>query len=137
MDLRERRGGRFVLSASDLQDLIYVIMFALVTTGFLLFTLGLSRLLRPSARTEEKLLPYECGMDQRTRPWARIHVRYYFFGLLFVLFDVETVLLFAVATQFRAMRGQWVFASATVGLFAAMVLGALVYAWRRGALKWQ
>jgi NADH-quinone oxidoreductase subunit A len=120
-----------------LQDLIYVIMFALVTTGFLLFTLGLSRLLRPSARTEEKLLPYECGMDQQTRPWARVHVRYYFFGLLFVLFDVETVLLFAVATQFRAMRAEWAFTAGTVGLFTAMVLGALAYAWRRGALRWQ
>jgi len=57
--------------------------------------------------------------------------------LLFVLFDVETVLLFAVATQFRALRGQWMVVATSVIVFVGLVLGALVYAWRKDALRWQ
>jgi NADH:ubiquinone oxidoreductase subunit 3 (subunit A) len=118
-------------------DLIYVAVFGAVTIGFVGLVLGLSRLLRPAASTPAQTEPYECGIPQTEHPWARFHIRYYYFGLLFVLFDVETVLLFAVATRFRAYRAMWPLVSAEVLMFVGLVLGALAYAWRKGALKWQ
>lgn len=125
------------MNPRDIADLTYVAIFALVPAAFISAVLAASRALRPSAPSEVKGMPYECGMDQVGRPWARFHIRYYYFGLLFVLFDVETVLLFAVATQFRAMRGQWMLVSGEVVMFVVFVVGALVYAWRTGALQWQ
>ena len=125
------------MTTSGVQDLLYVVVFGLGILAFLGLVLGLSRLLRPSVPLDSKYVPYECGMDQLVRPWARFNMRYYYFGLLFVLFDVETVLLFAVATQFRVRRFDWMVNTSVVALFAAMVLGALAYAWRKGALKWQ
>jgi NADH:ubiquinone oxidoreductase subunit 3 (subunit A) len=125
------------MSTRDITDLIYVAVFAAVTVLFLAVVLGTARALRPGPSTPAQTEPYECGVEQSARPWARFHIRYYYFGLLFVLFDVETVLLFAVATQFRALRAMWPIVTGEVLLFVALVLGALGYAWRKGALAWQ
>lgn len=123
----------------EIFDLLYLTLFTAVVTGILLVLFGVWRALRPAAPAQQKGVPYECGMDQMSTPWGRFHIRYYYFGLLFVLFDVETVLLFAVATRFRplALEGAWQLPLATVTLFIVLVLGALVYAWSKGALEWK
>lgn len=125
------------MNQGQIFNLLYLVVFTLVIVGVLGVLFGVWRLIRPAARSRAKLLPYECGMEQMTAPWGRFHVRYYYFGLLFVLFDVETVLLFAVATQFRSMRTAWMQPFIAAAVFVLLVFGALVYAWRKGALEWR
>jgi NADH-quinone oxidoreductase subunit A len=54
--------------------------------------------------------------------------------MLFILFDIETILLFPVALQLNAFG--W-FALAEIVVFIFLLLIAYVYVWRRGALEWR
>ena len=67
------------------------------------------------------------------QPVAPFAVRYFVFGLLFLVFDVEAVFLFPWALVFRGLG--------TAGfvemlLFIAVLGFGLLYAWRKGALEW-
>jgi NADH:ubiquinone oxidoreductase subunit 3 (subunit A) len=64
--------------------------------------------------------------------WAGVNVRFSTIALLFVLFDAEAVLLFAVATRLRGSLAGLI----EVGVFTLFLAFGLVYAWRKGALEW-
>ena len=69
----------------------YVTVGAVLAFGmfFMLLLVGLASVLRPSKPYAEKLTTYECGVDPVGTGWSQTYVRYYIFGLLFVIFDVE------------------------------------------------
>ncbi|MCD4814614.1 NADH-quinone oxidoreductase subunit A [bacterium] len=94
----------------------------------------ISWLLRPQNPTALKLEPYECG--EPTVGPARIRFRsfFYLFAIVFVIFDVEVVFLFPWAVAFRKLG---LFAFVEMIVFIAVLLLALAYAWRKGALRWQ
>src|SRR5207237_3187642 len=76
-------------------------------------TLILAKLIRPdSTSTGPKLKPYECGIASEGHSRGRYSVRFYIIAMLFVVFDVETMLLFPWAILYRS----WVMAH--MGLFA-------------------
>src|SRR6187200_403235 len=62
-----------------------------------------NRMLRPSRPTPQKLLTYECGVDPVGSGWAQMHVRYYVFAYLYVVFAVDAVFLFPWATVFESL----------------------------------
>ena len=95
--------------------------------------LGLSSLLRPKKPTPEKVIPYESGVDPVGDGWSQSQVRYYIFALLFVVFDVEAVFMFPWATQLERYAG---FGLVEMGVFVFVLLLGLVYAWRKGVLRW-
>jgi NADH-quinone oxidoreductase subunit A len=66
--------------------------------------------------------------------WVQFRVQYYVLALVFVVFDIEAILLFPIAVAFNALS--W-FAVFQVILFVLILLAALVYAWRKGALDWE
>ena len=63
----------------------------------------------------------------------RFNIRYYMFALVFVIFDVETVFLYPWAVAFNRL-GLLAFIEALI--FIAILVIALAYAWRKGALEW-
>ena len=65
--------------------------------------------------------------------WIQFNIRYYMFALVFVIFDVETVFLYPWAVAFHRL-GLLAFIEALV--FIAILVVALAYAWRKGALEW-
>ncbi|MBU1228063.1 MAG: NADH-quinone oxidoreductase subunit A [Actinobacteria bacterium] len=93
----------------------------------------LSRLIAPHNPTPEKLEPYECGIVPLQDPVQRFPVKFYLVAMLFVIFDIEIVFLFAWAVRFETLGWPGV---AAVGIFTLLLLETLVYAWRRGALDW-
>ncbi len=114
----------------------YSVVLAVVTAGALLvavaFTAG--RLIAPSRPHEGgKLLTYECGIDPVGEGWSQTHVRYYIYGFLFVIFDVESVFLFPWARVFESLGYQ---AVVSMGIFIAILAVGLLYAWRKGVLRW-
>src|SRR5215211_1075315 len=95
--------------------------------------LGLSSLLRPTRPTPDKLIAYESGVDPVGEGWSQSQIRYYIFALLFVVFDVEAVFIFPWATQLETYGG---FGLMEMFIFIAVLLLGLVYAWRKGVLRW-
>ena len=94
-----------------------------------------SKLLAPYADTREKGTPYECGMLPIGRIRTRIHVRYYVYAILFLIFDVEAVFLFPWALS---LSGSIAEAALYSMLVFIVILGAgLGYAWKKGALEWK
>ena len=106
---------------------------------FWMVALGLSLLLRPQRTNESKGIAYECGLKPVGRAWYQVHVRYYIYALLFVLFDVEVAFLYPWATVFRNISWQQgqLFLLIEVFIFLAILIFGLVYAWRKGALEWE
>ena len=91
-------------------------------------------LLAPRSSSRAKETAYECGMLPIGRSIGQVHVRYYLFAILFLLFDVEAVFLFPWAVTFLGL-GQTAFYEMV--LFIVILGAGLAYAWRRGVLQWR
>jgi NADH-quinone oxidoreductase subunit A len=65
--------------------------------------------------------------------WSQSQIRYYVFALLFVIFDVEAVFIFPWAARLEAYAG---FGLAEMAVFIFVLLLGLLYAWRKGVLRW-
>lgn len=89
------------------------------------------RLDRPDPIKEDV---YECGVTTEGSAWVQFNFRYYFFALLFVIFDVEAVFLYPWAVAFRQVE---VYGFVEVVVFVIILAIGLVYAWRKNALEWK
>jgi NADH-quinone oxidoreductase subunit A len=78
--------------------------------------------------------PYECGLPSEVRKNFRFGISFYLVAMLFILFDIETILLYPVALQLEAFG---TFALVETIVFIVLLLIAYVYVWRRGALEWR
>ncbi len=117
-----------------LNDYLPALVMFLLAVGFVAVTLPLSRLISTRGpATPEKEAPYECGILPEVEPAQRFPVKFYLVAILFVIFDVEIIFLFAWAANFPELG--W-FGVTTVGIFTLFVLETLLYVWRRGALDW-
>ncbi len=99
-----------------------------------------TKLLAPQRRTALKGQVYECGMLPIGRNWAQVHVRYYTYALLFLVFDVEVVFLLPWAVSFLGLMDEPEFGKVILWqmvLFIGTLLIALAYAWRKGVFDWQ
>ncbi|MFY9914265.1 MAG: NADH-quinone oxidoreductase subunit A [Nocardioidaceae bacterium] len=104
-----------------------------VGIGLVVAMLGGNRLLRPTRPTAQKLLTYECGVDPVGSGWAQMHVRYYIFAYLYVVFAVDAIFLFPWATVFEGLGWAGI---AEMGVFVGVVAVGLGYAWLKGVLTW-
>ena len=116
-----------------LRSYLTVVWFGLASFLIAGLLLGISALIRPNKPNPEKLLTYESGVDPVGDGWSQSQIRYYVFALLFVIFDVEAVFIFPWATQLERYAG---FGLVEMGVFVAILLLGLVYAWRKGVLRW-
>lgn len=121
------------MTSSSLIDFIYVTIIALVAIFFAIQLLLVSKLLAPRNPNPAKLEPYECGNPSLGESWARFHIGYYIFALLFLAFDIETIFLFPWAVVFKG-AGQ--IALAELAFFIGVFVFALFYAWKKGVLRW-
>ncbi len=122
------------LGIFGIDAVVFAIVALLTGAGLVWLAMWLAGLISPRSFNPQKGEAYECGIPTRGESMARFHVGYYLFAILFLMFDVETVLLFPWAVKMRALGGEGVLCVAV--FFAILVLG-LVYAWRKGALEWK
>lgn len=120
--------------SASLFDLVNVLIFALIGTAFMGFALFFSKLVRRRNPSPQKLAPYECGNESVGEPRPQIRIRYYLFALLLVVFDVEMIFLFPWGVAFRNLGA---IALLEVAAFVGILFLGLIFAWRKGALKWQ
>ena len=116
-----------------LRNYLTVAIFGAFATVLVGAVLGLGALIRPARRSEQKTMTYESGVDPVGDMWSQSNIRYYVFALLFVLFDVEAVFIFPWATRLELYD---VFGLVEMGIFIAILALGLVYAWRKGMLRW-
>ena len=123
--------------ANPLSDFLrsYLTVGIFASLGILLFglLLGISWLIRPDRQQDQKYISYESGVDPVGDMWSQSQVRYYIFALLFVMFDVEAVFIFPWATRLEVFG---VFGLVEMSIFIFVLLLGLIYAWRKGVLKW-
>jgi len=91
-------------------------------------------LLAPKSNNPLKGEPYECGIPTRGTSWTQFKVGYYLFAILYLVFDVKTILLFPWASIMRESGTQGL---AIVSFFLVILTLGLAYAWKKGALKWK
>jgi NADH-quinone oxidoreductase subunit A len=113
----------------------YAVVLAVVTAGILLVAVafGTARLVAPRHPSYSKMTTYECGIDPVGEGWSQSQVRYYVYGFLFVIFDVESVFLFPWARVFEKIGYA---AVVEMVIFVAILAVGLLYAWRKGVLRW-
>lgn len=112
----------------------YLTIAVLIGAGAGMFglMLGLARLVRPTRPQLDKYVTYESGSDP-IGGWGQANVRYYIYALLFVMFDVEAVFIFPWALRVDSLG---VFGLVEVGIFIVILALGLLYAWRKGVLRW-
>src|SRR5216117_1651412 len=120
----------------------------LLLLGFVAFAaallIGLSHLLAPHKPNAIKDSPYESGMPPLGSARERFSVKFYLVGMLFIIFDIETVFLIPWGTIFFAPGGGAAAAGAPgmgfllieMLVFIGILAAGYVYLWKRGALQW-
>ena len=116
-----------------LRQYLTVGLFAGAAAVLVVATLSLGKLIRPSRPQQQKYINYESGVDPVGSGAAQSQVRYYIFALLFVVFDVETVFMFPWAL---GLERYGTYGLVTMGAFIVILTLPLVYAWRKGVLRW-
>ena len=116
------------------EDYITVAVFAAFGVLLVAVAVGASYLLRPDNPTPAKRQSYECGIDPVGGGWSQTHIRYYIFALLFLIFDVEAVFIFPWAIRLESLGA---FALVEMVIFIVILLAGLVYAVRKGVLRWE
>ena len=93
-----------------------------------------AKLVGPRSYNPVKGQPFECRIPTRGTSWIPVHVGYYLFAILFLMFDIETLFLYPWAVVVKKFG---VMALASVGFFMLVLVFGLAYAWRKGALEWK
>lgn len=112
--------------------LIVAIIFA-ASMPLLPLTLSLLGLV-PRKPNPAKTSTYECGMETIGKTWVQFNFRYYFYALIFVVFDVLIVFLFPWAVNLKQLG---VTAFVAVLVFLLILMAGYIYAWRKRALEWK
>ena len=110
-----------------------ILIFIILAIVFVTITLIIAKLIRPNRPTFEKLKVYECGENPEGSPWVKFNIRFYVVALIFLIFDVEVVLLFPWSLTYQEY-GVYGF---LVGIIFLLILGlGMAYEWRKGDLEW-
>jgi NADH-quinone oxidoreductase subunit A len=116
---------------TDYIPILIILVLSILLAGGLI---GISHILGPRRYAKRKLTPYESGIPPVGDARERFPIRYYVIGALFILFDVESVFLFAWAVVFKEL-GMLAFIEIVV--FFIVILGGYFYVLKKGALEWE
>ena len=115
--------------------IVYALLAIAVPIGMLLISyLATFIKIRPSKPNEVKLSAYESGLPPFGPKPVMFNFRYYYYAILFVVFDVETVFIYPWAVHFNKLG---LFALIEMLIFIAILVVAWLYAWKKRALEWE
>ena len=103
--------------------LVVVLLTAIAFVGVVI---ALSNAISPRSYNAQKFEAYECGIPTRGKSWMQFRVGYYLFAILFLMFDVETVFLFAWAVVVQEIG---VFGLVSALFFLLILTFGLAYGW--------
>jgi NADH:ubiquinone oxidoreductase subunit 3 (subunit A) len=116
---------------------LFAALFFLGGVGFVIVSLTmadtLNALLLKRKPAKDKHVTYESGETPIGSAWVQYPLAFYIFALLFVAFDVDIVFILAWAVIFKQLS--W-FGFVEITFFIGVLALGLVYAWRKGVIKW-
>lgn len=118
----------------SIQSTTLMVTALLTGVGLVAAALIIAALISPKSYAVQKGKAYECGVPTRGESMMQFKVGYYLFAILFLMFDVETVFLFPWAVVCKTLGTSGLI---SVGIFLAVLILGLAYAWRKGALEWK
>ena len=118
-----------------------VLVFALLGSAFVFGNLFIGWLVRPRKPNREKNSIYECGEPTIGSTWIRFNSRFYTVALVYLLFDVEVVVLvpamLVLRGQLAALGSDFkIVALASLLPFLGLLVLGLAYEWFYGNLDW-
>ncbi len=116
-----------------LSQYAFIGIFVIIAFALPMIGLGVAWLLRPKKPNPVKNSTYECGVETIGNAWVQFKAQYYLYALIFVVFDVEAVFIFPWAVAYNRLG---LYAMVEMALFVLILVGGLLYAWRKGALEW-
>lgn len=122
----------------DYNPYLFIVVFMVVAVVFALLPLGLARLwakkFSPPKPGPQKNATYECGLETRNDAPMQFKSEYYLYGLIFLIFDVETIFLLPFAVSFLELS---VGAFLAMMVFLLLLIEGLAWAWMKGILTWK
>jgi len=117
---------------------LFIVTLAIAAVAFAVTPLLLAWLwakrFSPNKPGLDKNATYECGLESKGDAWIQFKAEYYLYGIIFLIFDVETIFLLPFAVAFTGL-GVGAFISLMVFLF--LLVSGLVWAWMKGVLTWK
>ena len=116
---------------------MYFYLFVTVLLTAVVLVVGayvVAKLIGPRSYNPVKGQPFECGIPTRGSSWMHVHIGYYLFAILFLIFDIETVFLYPWAVVVKDFGSM---ALLSIGFFLVVLVLGLAYAWRKGVLEWR
>jgi NADH:ubiquinone oxidoreductase subunit 3 (subunit A) len=117
-----------------LDSWLYIGIFFIIALFLPGAAIFIASILAPKKPTPLKNSIYECGIETVGESRIQFRPQFYIFALVFLVFDVEAVFLFPWAVAYNQLTFFMVFEGL---LFAMILMGGLLYAWKKGALEWK
>ena len=126
------------MTAYNLDVFMPVLILIFIGIVFVFGAMLVGRLIRPNKPTQLKETIYECGEAPRSQAWTNFSIRFYVVGLIFIIFDVESALMFPVVSVFKkfSANGMGGLLLIEVLIFLLVLISGMAYCWRRGDLDW-
>lgn len=109
-------------------------IFFLMVCVFGMLPVVAARFVRPKKPSSIKQDPYECGMPRVGDAWIQFKIQYYLYALVFIVFDVEVILIVPWAVVFRRLGP---IAFWEMAIFLLILFLGLAYVWKKRDLEWQ
>ena len=122
----------------ELSPYLFLLLFAVVALLFAVTPLALAWLwakkYSPAKPGEVKHATYECGLEAKGDPMVQFRAEYYLYGIIFLIFDVETIFLLPFAVAFTGLSTG---AFLAMMIFVLLLVEGLAWAWMKGVLKFR
>lgn len=119
---------------------VYMPVVILITLALLVAggSMLLGSIIRPHHPNKLKETAYECGEEPIGSAWANFNVRFYVIALIFIIFDVESALMFPVAAVFKRFNEIGLGGTLLLSIlaFTLVLVAGIVYCWKKGDLDW-
>ena len=123
--------------ATEYNPYLLIAVFVVAASVFALTPLALAYLwakcYSPKKPGPDKNATYECGLESKGDAWVQFRSEYYLYGIIFLIFDVETIFLLPFAVSFTGLPAG---AFIAMIIFLLLLVEGLVWAWRKGILTW-
>jgi len=117
-----------------IEGYVPILVFFIFSILFGVVPAALGVILAPSSPNKEKLSQYECGFEPFEDSRMKFNIKFYFVGILFIIFDLEIAFLFpwAVCIDFIDLPG-----FIGMAIFLIILTIGFIYEWKKGALEWE
>lgn len=111
-----------------------ILIFFIIAAGLAMLLVALPFMISKMRPYSSKTSPYECGFESFDQNRSMFDIRFYLVSILFIIFDLEVILIFPWAASFKSIE---LFGFISMMIFIAVLAIGFIYEWRKGALDWE